>query len=236
MSEHYESQLLPWEAIEAVVRGSRLTLLYGPPGTGKTTAAVNAGRETGQPVYNVTLTDETPAAELRGHYLPSGGEWTWSDGPAMRAFRSGGLLVLNEIDQASVDCLDFCHALLDDPGVAAITLPTGETVFPHPDFRVVATCNGRPSDLRPALRDRLTVAVYVGTPHPDAILALPQDLQAAAANTAGRDMDDDRPATLRAWKAFAALRETTDVETAATAVFAHRADEVTTAQRLAAQR
>lgn len=232
-----ESQLLDWPVVEAVLAGSRLTLLYGPPGTGKTTAAFNAGRSRGQSVFNVTLTDETPAAELRGHYLPNGGTWEWQDGPALRAFRGGGLLILNEIDQASTDCLDFCHALLDDPGIAAITLPTGETVFPHPDFRVVATMNGAVADLRPALRDRLTVAVYVGVPHPDALASLPDDLRAAAENSAGRDMSEDRPATLRAWKAYAALLDAgVTPEASLAAVFAHRAGEVSTALRLAGTR
>lgn len=226
------SQLLDWPTIESVLAGSRLTLLYGPPGTGKTTAAVNAGHTRGQSVYNVTLTDETPAAELRGHYLPEGDRWLWKDGPAMSAFRNGGLLVLNEIDKASADALDFCHALLDDPGISQMTLPNGETVFPHEGFAVVATTNQDYREFqqdRDAIADRFAVAVYVGTPHPDAIAALPEDLRDAAGNSAGRDSDPDRPATLRRWKAYGNLRDSVGADTAAAAVFAHRAGEITDA-------
>ncbi len=200
---------------------------------------MNAARRNGLSAWNVTLTDETPAAELRGHYVPSGTEWIWRDGPAMSAFRKGGILVLNELDHASGDALDFCHALLDDPGVSQMDLPSGETVFPHPDFRVVATMNGDLRELqadRPAIADRFAVAVYVGQVHPDAIAALPEDLQTAASNAAGADHDQDRPATLRRFKAYGDLRETVGPADAALAVFAHRATEITDALALGASR
>jgi MoxR-like ATPase len=234
-----ETQLLDWPVIESVIRGSRLTLLYGPPGTGKTTAAVNAARAEGLSVYNVTLTDETPAAELRGHFIPAGTDWRWMDGPALSAYRNGGYLVLNELDHASGDALDFLHNLLDDPAASSMTLPNGETVFPHEDCRVVATMNGSLRDLqtgRPAIADRFAVAVYVGTAHPEAIASLPDDLQTAARNAAGVDHDQDRPATLRRFKAYAQLRDTLGEETAGAAVFAHRANEVQDALTLGAAR
>lgn len=238
-------QVLDWPTTEAVLLGSRLTLLYGPPGTGKTTAAYNAARKRGQSVYAVTLTDETPAAALMGHFIPcGGGAWTFMEGPATRAFRTGGMLVVNELNHASGDALDFLHALLDDPDVAQLTIPDasgegeGETVFPGAGFAVVATMNGDLAELesdRPAIADRFAVAVYCGTPHPDAIAALPEDLQAAARNSSGRD-EGDRPATLRRWKAYAQLRDVIDPDAAARAVFAHRAGEVADALKLQASR
>lgn len=227
----HAQQLIEWPTIEAIVAGARLSLLYGPPGTGKTTAAVRAGKPSS--CYSVTLTDETPAAELRGHWIPAGSEWRWMDGPAMLAFRGGGRLVLNEIDKASSDALDFCHALLDDPGIAAITLPSGETVTPHPDFKVVATMNGDPEDLPEAIRSRFAIRVNVTQPHPAAIESLPEDLRAAAA---GLDPATDRAGDLRAWRTFGELRNTLDAETAAAAVFAHRALDVLDALRLAGVR
>lgn len=216
-----------------------MTLLFGPPGTGKTTAAINAARDLKVSVYNVTLTDETPAAELRGHYLPAGAEWKWQDGPALSAYRNGGILVLNELDHASGDALDFLHNLLDDPNASRITLPSGETVFPHDDFRAVATMNSHYNDLcvdRPAVGDRFAVAIEVLIPHPDAVAALPEDLREVAANSAGSDLSDDRPATLRRWKAYGNLRETIGETDAAIAVFAHRAAEVCDAVKLAGSR
>lgn len=231
-----EAQILDWPLVEAIVRGSRMTILYGPPGTGKTTAAVNAARSLGRSVYNVTLTDETPAAELRGHFIPQGSEWHWMDGPALSAFRNGGMLILNEIDKASLDTLDFLHGLLDDSTMAMMTLPSGETVFPHADFAVVATTNRTPQDLPEAIADRLAAAIHIRTPHPDAIASLPADLQDAARNSAGNDPDPDRPATLRRWKVYAGLRETVGTEAAAKAVFGHRWSEIADALALGESR
>ena len=209
-----------WDLIEKVVPNYRTTLLYGPPGTGKTTAGNFAGNPSA--VYNVTLTEETPAAEIRGHYVPRGGEFHWQDGPALKAYREGARLILNEIDKASQDCMTFCYALMDDESVSAITLPTGETVRPDPNFSVVATTNGVPEDLPDALRDRLTVRVYVPTPHPEAIKSLPADLRKPATKGFGKP---DSP-SFREWKAFAGLREAVGNEYAAKAVWGERAETV----------
>jgi len=220
-------QHLSWEAIEAIERGAYRVLLYGPPGTGKTRSAFNAAAALKKSLYNVTLADETPAAELRGHYIPQGTKFVWQDGPAVRAYREGAVLCLDEIDKASQDCLDFLHGLLNDPEVSRLTLPTGEIVMPKDGFQVIATMNGNLEDLQPSLQDRFSIAIEVLEPHPDAIASLPEDLQGAAANVESYDIQQ-RPATIRRWHAYAVLRELEDVgpENAAKAVFAHRAPEL----------
>lgn len=220
-------QILSWNIIEAVERGAPRVLLYGPPGTGKTTSAYNAAAALGKSVYNITLSDETPAAELRGHFVPAGTEWKWMHGPAVRAYLEGAILILDEIDKASQDALDFLHGLLNDPKVAQITLPTGEMIRPNPGFQCIATMNGELEDLQPALQDRFSIAIEVRDPHPDAIKSLPKDLQSVAKKVEDYE-NAERPATLRRWAAFALLRELPDVGSAeaAKAVFAHRAGEL----------
>jgi MoxR-like ATPase len=220
-------QYLTWEVIEAIERGAYRVLLYGPPGTGKTRSAYNAASALKKSLYNVTLSDETPAAELRGHYVPQGTKWNWMDGPAVRAFREGAVLCLDEIDKASQDCLDFLHGLLNDLEMARLTLPTGEIVTPDPGFQVIATMNGDIQDLQPSLQDRFSIAIEVDTPHPEAVSSLPEDLQAAAKNVESYEAAQ-RPATIRRWAAFHTLRELPEVgpENAAKAVFAHRSKEL----------
>lgn len=221
------TQIMDWNIIEAIERGAYRVLLYGPPGTGKTTSAYNAAKALGKSVYNITLSDETPAAELRGHFVPMGSEWKWMHGPAVRAYLEGAVLILDEIDKASQDALDFLHGLLNDPDIARLTLPNGETITPAPGFQCIATMNGELEDLQPALQDRFAIAIEVRKPHPDAIAALPKDLQSAAKTVEDYE-NAERPATLRRWAAFAMLRELPDVGAAeaAKAVFAHRAGEL----------
>jgi hypothetical protein len=199
---------------EAVVGcGTGNTLLYGPPGTGKSYAAQGGAAD----VFNVTLTPETPAAELRGHYHPRGGEFVWQDGPVVMALRRGARIVLNEIDHAGGDTLSFLLAALDNPESCRITLPSGETVRPAPGFHCVATMNGRPEDLLPALRDRFAAAVEITDVHPSAIEALSDDLRNAARGTVNAG-ESDR-VTLRSWLAFDRLRPMIGPELAAQAVF-----------------
>ena len=213
--------VLEWSEIESVVESGAHVLLYGPPGTGKTRAA------TSSEAYSLTLTEETPAAELRGHYVPRGGEFIWQDGPAIRAWREGKRLVLNEIDKASGDSLTFLLAALDDPEVARLTLPTGETVRPRPGYHAIATMNGDPDASLPApLRDRFAVAIAVTAPHPDALARLQCDpLANAVAATIGAG--PDRQVTLR--QAFAFIRLSQRLENralAARAVWGERGADV----------
>jgi midasin (ATPase involved in ribosome maturation) len=221
-----------WAVLEAVAPHCSRVLLAGPPGTGKTVAAGRAGLRRSQRVYSITLTEDTPMAELRGHYIPTGRRFEWQDGPALAAWRDSARLVLNEIDRASGDVHTFCMALLDDPETAALTLPTGETVRPAPGFSVVATMNGEPgADLRPALRDRFPVVIAVDSIHPDALAALPEDLRNAAVGTTFVD-EADRRVSVRVWVEFGRLRALVGEPVAARACFGRRAEELLTVLRV----
>jgi DNA polymerase III delta prime subunit len=222
-------QYLPWDAIELVEQNSYRVLLYGPPGTGKTRSAYNTALALGKNFYNITLSDETPAAELRGHYIPKGQLWEFMFGPAVKAAvdKKGAVLLLDELDKASQDCRDFLHGFLNDPEVSQMTLPNGKVIEPTDGFQVIATMNADIGDLEPAMQDRFSISIEVTEPHPDAIAALPEDLRGVAAKVESYEAQQ-RPATLRRWAAFASLREIEGIgaETAARAVFAHRAQEL----------
>lgn len=196
-----------WEIVSAILNHSHRTLLYGPPGTGKTHAACRLGLNSGQRVFSVTLTEETPAAELRGHYILKDGKYVWHDGPAIAAWRCGGRLVVNEIQRGSADVHALLLAITDDAAIAEMDLPSGEKVKPKDGFTCVATMNGDPQEqLDPALLDRFCVAIPIDKVHPEALKQLPDDVQRAAERTALIE-NQERRISVRAWHAFAHLRE-----------------------------
>ena len=162
-----------WKLVSAAIGNADRVLLYGPPGTGNTYAAatnkVGLNMEGNPNVYQITMTEDTASANLEGFYKPSSdGGFEWHDGIAIQAWRTGGRLVINEIDHASPDAMTFLHAILDDKDIAQLTLNNDnkETVRPEPGFTVIATTNSLPESLPLALKDRFPVKINVDTIHP----------------------------------------------------------------------
>lgn len=240
-----------WDEVEETIMLSRRNLLHGPPGLGKTTILhklAEKERESGKEVevFSVNLHDESTVAELIGHFMPTGDRFTWMDGPVLAAWRKSheieAWLIVDEIDLASGGVLSIMRGVLNDADVARISIPnqqlagmsdeeivqmlldgqSQEHLRPGPGFKVVATMNGEPTDLDAPLLDRFNVKWHITEPHPDAIAALPEDLQEIARRSC-KETSDARRYSLRSWMAFADLREKgVSEEIAAKAVWAER--------------
>lgn len=224
-----------WDIVSKVIQQADKVLLFGPAGTGKTTAGVKEGNP--NKVYKTTVHEEMPAAELIGHYIPEGDKFVWHDGIAIKAWREGARLVIDEIDRASGDVLTILYGVLDDEAVAALTLPTGETVYPRAGFSCVATMNGQPQDLPAALRDRFQSMVEVPEPAPGAYEALSEDIRALAKASFGgahTGADKARASSIRSWKSFDLLRRTAGDLDAAIMVFGEHAEEIVDSLSVAA--
>jgi MoxR-like ATPase len=225
-----------WELIERVLASFVLGRIYlwGRPGIGKTWAAYHKGR-IGRGVYAITLTQEMPASELRGQFMPKGGEFVWQDGPVVRAMREGARLVINEPSHSSEDVIAFLYPILEMPETARITLPTSETVRPAPGFHVVLTDNCPPDDLPPALRDRFDATLEATEPHPEALAALSEPLREVARRSFA--LEDERRLSLRGVVVLDKLRVELGLADACLVVFgAERGSQILDAIRLAGGR
>jgi len=213
-----DGAVVDWQLVEAVLSLDlvRVVYLFGPPGIGKTYSAFTMGR-VNDGVYAITLTEDTPAAELRGHFVPEGGNLVWHDGPFTKAMREGARLVVNELTHANPEVHALLHPVLESTETARLTLPTSETVVPADGFHVVATDNHPPEELPPALADRFDCVVEVDQPHPDALARLSPNLREAARRSFA--LETERRVGLRAWLALDRLQGQLGLETACRAVF-----------------
>ena len=203
-------------------------LLSGRPGIGKSRLAhlvSQAGFQ--EKVFAIVLPEDTPVAELRGHFLPQGKEWIWHDGPVTRAIREGSACILDELSHLSPEAQTFMHAAMDD---SPITLPTGETVKKDKMPWFIATQNDESEALRPALKDRFPVIIKVDKPVPEAYLGLPTpEMQ-----TAAKKEVEGNKSSLRPWYAYAQLREHMEAEAAAELIWPGRGKQLVQAMKLAA--
>jgi hypothetical protein len=177
-------------------------LLYGKPGTGKTYYGLNYGLAEGKQAYRLVCTDEMTDGDMLGKYRQhDNGVWKFEEGVALKAWRNGGRLVVDEINRVNGDVESRLMALIDTVSSSSFENPdTGEIITPQAGYSVVATMNGEPEDLSPAVLDRLVVRVNIEEPHPDAILSLPENLRDMAMSFSMRD-DEDRY-SLRSFIAF----------------------------------
>lgn len=198
---------MDWKFIEKVLRSKTVRTLYlwGPPGVGKTYSAYHThrGRRKKNDLFACTVTEETPSAELRGHFVPKGGEFEWHDGPFTAAMRNGARLVINELSHASDDVKQILYPVLESAETARLTLPTKETIIPKEGFHVICTDNVPPDCLSEALRDRFDVTIEVKEPHPKAMEAILKSLRGHARQTVC--MEVERRVSVRQWLAIGRL-------------------------------
>lgn len=107
--------------------------LAGPSGSGKTHGAEQAAKALG---LSFELQGAmTMAHELTG-FVDAGGKYHAT--PFVRAFKDGGLILLDEIDAGSNEALLALNAALAN---GVMSLPSGEVVRAHADFKCVGAAN-----------------------------------------------------------------------------------------------
>jgi len=228
-----ENQLTEWQRAQFATEHSNRVLLYGLPGTGKTYFGLNYAVKT--EAHRLICTEEMTDADLIGCYKQnSQGTWTFHEGVGIKAWRTGARLVVDEINRMNGDVESRMMALIDSTASSSWQHPdTGEVVKPHKDFSVVATMNGLPEDLAPAILDRLVVRCEVNRPHPDALASLPKYLQDLATKMTDPDMGTDR-VSLRSFVDFEAMyRKSGNLEFSTQVVFPNHHSDMSDVIRVA---
>jgi len=214
-----------WVDIEdAFKAGVDRLVLYGPPGTGKTYAGLTM--QTGdRPTFRLICTPDMTNADVTGAWMPNDkGTFSWHEGQAVKAWRTGGRLIVDEIDKAGGDVFATLLAMTDSPESCKWENPqTGEVETPKKGFSVVMTTNlENLEDLPEAIRSRFPIRVRVNKPHKTALEKLSSDLRVYAERSA--DLGERR-IDLRSFYAFDNLRKSVGAERAAVLLFADRATD-----------
>lgn len=120
-------------------------LLEGPTGTSKTLSSEIVCDLSGRKLIRFNLSSETKSADLLGRYVGDSNSWagiSHSKGPFITAFEEGHTLLLDEINLASPECLQFIEESLDS-GIISVELPGMplREIYMHENFRLIATQN-----------------------------------------------------------------------------------------------
>jgi len=133
--------------IEGIIKSQMFYPIFitGLSGNGKTMMVEQACAKLQKSYIRVQISPETDEDDLIGGFRLVNGQTVFSDGPVIRAMRSGALLLIDEIDRGSnrIMCL---QGVLE--GKPVLIKKTGEVVRPARGFNVIATANtkGKGSD------------------------------------------------------------------------------------------
>lgn len=123
-------QVLTWVAADVPL------WLWGAAGAGKTTMGRQLATALGLESYILSIDPTMTVGKLLGFRNMANGEFI--EGFMYKPYKTGGLVLLDEIDVGDPGILAALNALLAN---GHYLFPNGETVARHPQFRVVAGAN-----------------------------------------------------------------------------------------------
>ena len=121
--------------------GSKLfypIFITGLSGNGKTFGVEQACAAHHREMFRVNITIETDEDDLLGGFRLVNDSTKWFDGPVIRAMKTGGVLLLDEVDLGSNKLLCL-QPVLEGKGI--LLKKINQFVKPAPGFTIVATAN-----------------------------------------------------------------------------------------------
>ena len=133
-----------WEDVLTGVILKKPILLKGPSGSGKTKLAQSISDFFAQPMHSVNCSVDLDAESLLGFKTinATSGQTIieFVEGPVVMAMKKGHILYIDEINMAKPETLPILHSVLDHRRM--LTNPfTGDVIYAHPDFTVIAAIN-----------------------------------------------------------------------------------------------
>jgi len=118
-------------------------LLKGPTGSAKTMSVIAFAASEGKPIFTISGSVNFEASEAVGQMMldPVTGLPYFQYGGAIEVIRSGGVLILDEINFIPSKVITPFFPLLDDRREVVLKQNRGEIIKAHPDLLIVATMN-----------------------------------------------------------------------------------------------
>lgn len=114
--------------------------IQGWSGTGKTDLVLNLAAKLNVEVINVNGDSFMQRTHLVGSPGAKRGETHFNYGPLPRAMRNGYWLLIDEYETLNPFAVNIFKPIAGDPPKLEI-VETGEVIYGHPDFRLIATAN-----------------------------------------------------------------------------------------------
>jgi cobaltochelatase CobS len=116
-------------------------LITGPTGSGKSSLVNEVAARRGEPLFPVVGHNRLEWIDFLGQYIPNGqGGFEFEYGPLPLAMKSGGILLIDEIDLIDPSVLVSLNSILDGRPLG-ISQNGGEVIHPLPSFKIIATSN-----------------------------------------------------------------------------------------------
>jgi midasin len=124
------------EAVQSLMKEHKMIIISGPAQSGKSELISKLSKETARTSIRIYITEQLDTKSLLGNYICTErvGEFEWRDGVFSSVMRSGGYLILENLQEASDELLELVYDAL-----ANRMKVRGESLSLKDSFRILAS-------------------------------------------------------------------------------------------------